>query len=423
MQNWPVFVVGLIFTWSASAQDWPQWRGPERNGQVPPAEIHLNKLPSEPRIVWKKRIGPGLSSPVTLHDKVVYLEAVAGKETVHAANRETGEIIWSHTLDDTFHDTQGPDGPRATPVIDEDRVYAVSCRGQLDCLSFKDGKKLWGINYTNDFGAIFIGEKGNVPGASRHGNNGAPLVLSEFVFAAAGGTNGAGVVCLDKLTGKTVWKSQNDMAAYAPVEIAHLAGVPQILAFTVEGLISLSPKTGVLFWRVPIQTAFGRHVTAPVWERDLVIVSSHQAGMIATKVESPDGLPAASEAWISKENAMNFSSPVLLNGHLYGLGPRKNLICVEVATGKQKWAQEGYIQTSADKAHAAFLGMGSNILCLTDSGQLVLFRADPEKFQELGTLQVAGLNWCNPAYADGKLYLRDGVKGAGDLICVDLRSN
>jgi outer membrane protein assembly factor BamB len=108
---------------------------------------------------------------------------------------------------------------------------------------------------------------------------------------------------------------------------------------------------------------------------------------------------------------------------LYGLGPRKNLICVEVATGKQKWSQEGYIQTSADKAHAAFLAMGSNILCLTDNGQLVLFRADPEKFQELGTLQVAGVNWCNPAYADGKLYLRDGVKGPGDLICADLRTN
>jgi outer membrane protein assembly factor BamB len=301
-------------------------------------------------------------------------------------------------------------------MIDGDRVYAVSCRGKLVCLSVADGKEIWSKSYTKDFGASFIGEKGNVPGAGRHGNNGTPLIVGDRLYACAGGTEGAGVVCLDKRTGEVIWKSQNDEAAYAAPAIAKLGGVEQLLCFTVEGLIALDPAKGELFWRVPIKTAFGRHVTAPVWHDDLVVVSSHQAGMIGTKVKGK----TAEQAWISKENAMNFASPVAVGKYLYGLGPRKNLICVEIASGKQMWSKDGFFQTSADKTYGGFVVVGESILCLTDTGTLVLFRAAPAKFEELGQVQVAGANWCNPAYADGRLYLRDGNQGPGNWMCVEL---
>ena len=109
-----------------------------------------------------------------------------------------------------------------------------------------------------------------------------------------------------------------------------------------------------------------------------------------------------------------------VGGYLYGLGPRKNLQCVEIATGEVKWSEDGYIYTSADKAYGGFIVIGDSILCLNDSGQLVLFAANPEKFEERGTAQVAGNNWCNPAYADGQLFLRDGNKGPGQWMCIDL---
>jgi outer membrane protein assembly factor BamB len=277
-------------------------------------------------------------------------------------------------------------------------------------------KKIWSVNYTNDFGASFIGEKGNVPGAGRHGNNGTPLIVGDRIYACAGGTDGAGVICLDKKTGKLIWKSQNDEAAYAPPMLARLGGTDQLVCFTAEGLIALNPENGELYWRVPIKTAFGRHATTPVWHEDVVVVSSHQAGMIGTKVTGTK----ASEAWVSKESAMNFASPVAVGKHLYGLGPRKNLVCVEIPSGKQMWSKEGVIQTSADKAYAGFVVVGENVLCLTDQGTLVLFKASPEKYEELGQVQVGGANWCNPAYADGRLYFRDNNKGPGELKCVDL---
>src|SRR5688500_13199116 len=309
---------------SLSAADWPQWRGPTRDGHAPASSKLISKLPEQPKVVWKVKAEAGLASPIVAGNKVIHFDAANKKETLHALNRDTGEKIWSAAIDETFHDNQGPDGPRCTPLADGDRVYAVSCRGRLVCLNAADGKEVWSKSYTEDFGAIFIGEKGNVPGAARHGNNGTPLIAGDRLYACAGGTNGAGVVCLDKKTGTLIWKSQNDPAAYAPPQIAKIGSVEQLLCFTSDGLIALDPAKGDLFWRVPIKTAYGRHVTAPVWHEDKVIVSSHQAGLIGTKVTGKKG----DQAWVSKESAINTASPVSVGGYLYGIGPRKNLICV-----------------------------------------------------------------------------------------------
>ena len=125
-------------------------------------------------------------------------------------------------------------------------------------------------------------------------------------------------------------------------------------------------------------------------------------------------------AWLSKEGAMNFSSPVAVGKNLYGLGPAKNIICVDIPTGKTLWSKAGWLTTSADKAHASFLVMGKNILTLTDGGLLVLFAADPAECREISRVQICGANWCNPAYVDGKLFVREGIKTTGELLCVAL---
>jgi outer membrane protein assembly factor BamB len=185
--------------------------------------------------------------------------------------------------------------------------------------------------------------------------------------------------------------------------------------------MGLNPENGELLWRVRIKTGYARHATTPVWFDDTVVVSSHQAGMIGVKVRRNGNRFTAEEAWTSKEAAMNFSSPVSVGEYLYGLGPRKNIECVEIRTGRIAWSADGLIQTSADRAYAGFLVLGRNILMLNDTGTLVLFEANPQAFKERGRAQVCGANWCNPAWADGRLYLRDGNKGQGEVLCVDLR--
>ena len=406
----------LCFVFQAAAEDWPQWRGPGRTGHVSLSSRMPAKLPAEPKILWHTKIGEGLASPVVASGKVIYLDHQQGKEIVHAASAESGGAIWEAPLDEAFKDSQGPVGPRCTPMVDEDLVYAQSCRGELQCLSLKDGKRIWRVNYQRDFGSVFIGEKGQAQGASRHGYDGAPVVDGNRLFALAGSTNGAAIVCFDKRNGKVLWKSQSDAAAYAPPIIATLKGIKQLVAYTADSLLGVGLEAGNLLWRLPLKTTFARHVTTPVVIGDSVYVASHEFGLIRAKISEAAGKFRADKEWTSKEAAFNFASPVAIGKYLYGVGPSKNLICVDSDNGHVNWSRDGYFNSAAGKAWAALLVMKENLLMLTDGGQLLLLAPSLSEVQEIGRAQVCGSNWCYPAYADGKLYLRD----ARELVCASL---
>ena len=419
----------VVLTANGFAADWPGWRGPLRDGHVPPGIAVPETLPREPRQIWRIKIGNGFASPVVAGDKVFYLDNQEDKEMLHALDRSNGRELWRSPIDDVFKDTQSLPGPRCTPLVDGDRVYAQSTKGELRCLAVADGLLKWRVNFTQDFHAAVPGERGMAQGAHRHGYTGSPWVDDQRLLATVGDTNGAGIVCFDKITGAVLWQSQNDRAGNAaPITCLIDATQPkQVLAFTVEGLIGLNLQDGELLWRVPLTSTYGRHVTTPVVVGNVVMVASHQRGMIGALIthEAIAGSRTNSASvtkwnaklkWDSKEHTMNFSSPVAVGEYLYGLGPVRNLFCLEAKTGKSMWSQEGYMTTAAEKAHAAFLAMGNNVLLLTDAGELVLFAADPAEFKARGRAQVCGVNWCNPAYSDGKLFVRD----ARELICVDL---
>ena len=372
-------------------------------------------LPSGPQVPWRMKIGEGLASPVVAGGKVFYCDNTGGKETLHCIDATTATEHWRAAIDDPFSDLQGPTGPRCTPMVEGDRVYAVSCKGELHCRRAADGQLLWRTNYTNDFGAIFIGEKGSAPGAVRHGNNGTPGIDGEHLVAGVGGTNGAGVVCFDKRTGAVIWKSQNDQPPRAPV-VATLAGSTS-RSFHLDGAIGQRRDNGEATGACRLRIS-SRGTASPIIHETRGLVAPGRA--VRHEGHTDGSGSKAERAWLSKEAALNFASPVALGNHLYGLGPAKNIVCVELSSGKLLWSKDGYFTTSADKAHAAFVVMDKNILMLTDGGELVLFAADPNAFKEISRAQVCGLNWCNPAYADGRLYLRDGIKGAGDLLCLKL---
>ncbi len=406
----------LHFSLFASAADWPQWRGPDRTGHVSNGVAVPTNLPAEPKILWRIKIGDGFASPVVAGGKVFYADNSDGQETVHALDPDDGKELWRAAIDLAVGDHQGPSGPRCTPLVNDGRIYAQSMKGKLRCISTADGSAIWDVNYTTDFSAIFIGEKGNAQGATRHGNDGSPLIDGDRLFANVGGTNGESEVCFQKANGKVIWKSQNDQAGYAAPIMATIGGTRQVIVFTVDGVIGLAPGDGKLLWRFPMKTTYARHVTTPVVFEDIVVVSSHQIGLTGIKISREGENWRADRAWLSKDSTMNFSSPVVVGNYLYGLGPAQNFVCVEIRTGKQAWSKDGYISSAGDHAYASFVVLGRNILALTDGGQIVLFAADPQEFKEKGAAQLCGKTFCNPAYADGRLYLRD----ARELMCVQL---
>ncbi|QOV91630.1 outer membrane protein assembly factor BamB family protein [Humisphaera borealis] len=399
---------------SAFAADWPQWRGPNRDGYAVTETKLPDKLPANLPVVWKSPIGFGLDSPVVAGGKVFFLAEKDGKEVVHAVAAD-GKPIWSAELDETFKDGQSDAGPRCTAVVDGDLLYAQSCRGTLRCLAVADGKEVWATNFTKDFEATFTGEKGKAEGHTRHGNTGAPVVDGDHLIAGVGGKE-ATYVCFDKKTGKVVWKTalENLLPAYAAPIVASPAGVKQVIAFTTGGVVGIDRESGKALWTVAQKTALGRHVTTPTVAGDMIVVGSFNIGLVGIKLSKSDTGVKAEQIWQTKDAMPNFSSPVLVGGtHVIGVGQGLKVFCAEVATGKIAWSADATL----GKAHAGLIVVGDKVLALGDNGELVMFAADVNAYRELGRSQVAGKNWCTPAYVDGKLFLRD----AKELKCLEIK--
>lgn len=419
--------VGLTAGWlfaaagRVEAADWPGWRGPARDGHAPAGTAPLKALPNEARIVWKVKVGDGLAAPIVAGDRVYHLDAQGGREFVHAVRRDTGEPVWTAPLDDGFRNGQTPPGPRCTPLLDGDRLYVQSCKGEFQCLSATEGKVLWRVGFTKEFHAGAPSESGLRKGAQRHGFTASPWIDGDRLIVLVGDPAGAGVVCFDKRTGAVLWKSTNDHAANAAPITAAVPGSPrrQVVAFTVEGLVGLDLEDGRPLWRIPVTTTYGRHVTTPVVVGNIVMVASKEESLMGVELTpSPDGREcAAAVKWVGQDLQVNFSSPVAVGGHVYGLGPGQNLFCVDARTGGTRWSKSGFTDKPAEKAHLAIVAVGDNLLLLTETGELVLVAADPTAYRELGRLQACGANWCNPAYVDGSLYLRDGR----ELLCLRLQ--
>jgi len=396
--------------------DWPHQRGPQQNGVMSPGSIDSLHLKDEPEILWKEAVADGYAAPIIVKDIVIYGDLQRGKETYTAIKLGDAKPLWKDVLDSPHRDGFGT-GPRCAPVSDGEIVLLQSCKGELHCLDLLSGDLQWSKNYTKDFGSLYIGEKGNALGASRHGYTASPFIDGDHVIALAGG-KGAGIVCLNKNNGKVIWKSQDDQAAFSPPIVTTLAGIKQVVCFTVKGLVGVDRTDGKLLWRVPLSTSYGRHVVAPTIYNDMVIVGSHEVGLIAVKVAAKGKELIAEESWkLGKEMAPNFASPICMGDNLYLLA-KKQVLCIDAKTGKLAWSKDGNVKTSAGQAFAAFIGLKDQVMMLNDMGELILFEADSGSYKETGRVQVCGKNWCHPAYSNGKLLIRDSRK----LICLDLKS-
>jgi len=397
-------------TATASGSDWPQWRGPARDGVAAAGSPAPNSLSPEPKVLWRKKVGGGHSSPVIARGTLIYLDEDGVNEAAHALDAATGKELWALPFAPIYRDEWGA-GPRSTPIIDGDRVYVQSCNGEFRCLGLADGHTIWKTSFEKDFGVVFLGSKANEGTAARRGNNGSGVIDGERIILPVGSTNGASLVCFDKKIGTVIWKSQDDEAAYSSLMIATLAGIKQVVAFTAEALMGVDLQNGKLLWSVPLKTNAKRHVATPVIIGDNVLVNSHTIGLVCLKIEKDGDGQKATEAWVNKDLKINLATPVVVGQYLYTHGPAQNFVCIDSRTGKEMWRHAGF-----GKDYSSTIALGKNLLVLTDLGELVLVAADSSHYTEVARRQVCGKTWSFPAYIDGKLYVRDGR----ELICLDL---
>ncbi|MDB6025957.1 MAG: hypothetical protein JWM68_2180 [Verrucomicrobiales bacterium] len=395
----------------AAADDWPQWLGPTHDSHAAATSKSIEKLPAELKPLWRKAIGGGFSSPIVSESKVVYFDENGTKEIAHLLDTKTGNELWKTEIAQRYTDEWSA-GPRSTPIIDGDRVYVLSCNGEFRCLNLADGKVIWGTSFEKDFGVKFLGSKAKEGTAARRGNDGSCIVDGNEIIVPVGCVEGATLVCFNKMNGKIAWKSGTEEAAYSSPQIATLAGIKQIIYLSADSLSGFDRTRGMILWTVPLKTAAKRHAATPLIFGDNVIVNSHSFGLQAFKVSKKEvSKQEATPAWLNKDLKINLSTPVRVDNFLYGQGPNKDFICADARTGETKWTQPGF-----GKENSSTIALGKNLLVLTDSGELVLLAANPEKYSELGRTQVCGKNWNYPAFADGKLYVRD----ARELICYEL---
>jgi len=406
-------LISLTLAAAAVAGDWPQWHGPTRDCRVSAGSPVPTTLPKELATVWKIKIGGGHSSPVVSAGKLVYFDENGTDEVVHCLDAKTARELWQTPIAALYTDEWGP-GPRSTPVIDGGHVYQQTSSGEFRCLKMSDGKIVWGVSFEKDYGVKFGGNPKAT--AARRGNNGTCLVEGDSVYVPVGSTEGATLVCFDKSTGSVKWKSGNDEAAYSAPVAARLAGVDQIVYLSADSLAGYDRQSGKILWRQPVVTNAKRHACTPVINGDTVTINSHTIGTVCFKISKSDNGLAASQLWANKAVKTNLATPAQVGGLLFnqGTSATKEYVCFDALTGATKWTQTGF--GGINKDYSSSLVLGKNILVLTYSGELVLIAPNPDKYTELGRLQVCGSTWSFPAYVDGKLFVRD----TKELSCIDL---
>ena len=402
----PICSAALLAAASLHAADWAQWRGPNRDGHV---SATIAALPKEPKTLWSIPIGNGQASPIVAGGKLIYLDEQKGQEVAHALDLKTGKELW-HTAvgeSEAFENTYGT-GPRCTPLVDGDHVYTQTCRGEFRCLALADGKVFWQTSFDKDWAAPFLGNSNKSKEASetasrRHGNNGSPVVDGDRIFVPVGSPTKGTLVAFDKKTGKVLWTAGKENTAYASLMVATLAGARQVVHLTADSLMGVDAASGKILWQTPVKTGAKRHVLTPILADNSVTISSSSVGLTKFSVSKDSGGFKIEPAWKNDKIKITLATPVLVNGFLYGLGTgaKTDFICVDFKTGELKWSQPGY------NDYAAVIAAGDKLLVQDMNGTMSLLKANPDKFEELGRIQVCGNTWSHPAIADGKIYQRD----------------
>ncbi len=390
------------------AADWPQWLGPDRDGATAEKVVPW-KGPL--KVLWRQPLGEGHSSPVVAGGRVYVHARVPGadSEVLHAFDAKDGKPLWSTPYPRGPYQGKFGLGPRSTPTVADGKVYTLGITGILTCFDADRGKQLWQVNLLKRFQARNL-----VFGVSC-----SPLVEGKLVLVNVGG-KGASVVALNRESGETVWQKLDDGASYSSPIVFGKGKARQVVFFTQEGLVSLRPTDGTVFWKYPLKDQLSESSSTPVRVGDLVVGSAITAGSAAVRVipPAPGREAKATEVWKNPDLTCYFSTPVAVGkDHLYLvtgslLAGQATLRCVETATGKELWKKGG-----VGKYHASLLRTGDNkLLMLEEAGHLVLLDPSPNEYRELARAKVCGNTWAHPAVADGRLYVRDGK----ELICVQL---
>jgi outer membrane protein assembly factor BamB len=372
--------------------DWPQWRGPTRDGISRETGLLREWPPQGPPLVWKTTgAGAGYSGFSVSRGRLLTMGARGDTEYVVAFDAASGKLLWSTPNGRRFRNNRG-DGPRATPTVEGDRLYALGGSGDLVCLDAASGRVHWTINVLQRFRASNIS----------WGLSESVLVVGEKLLVNAGGS-GASIVALDKKDGSVLWKSQSDEAGYSSPVLMETGGVTQVVFFTGERALGLDLRDGRLLWdylRVANRTA---NVATPVVRGNRVFLSSdYGTGCALLEIASDGRGVRAAEVYFNRDMRNHHSSSVLVGDYLYGFSSSV-LTAMRFSDGTVAWKDR-----SVGKGSLVYAD--GHLYCYSETGIVGLVEATPAAYREKGRFRIdAGSlpTWTHPVVVGGRLYLRD----------------
>jgi outer membrane protein assembly factor BamB len=384
--------------------EWPQWRGPLRNGLSTETGL-LKQWPANgPAVAWSiTNLGEGYGSLAIKADRL-YVQGTKGSESAaFCLNRADGKTIWSVSLGPKVDESRG-NGPRGTPTLDGDRLYVLTENGDLACLRERDGSRVWGKNILKEYGGSnpkwLISES--------------PLVDGNRLIVSPGG-GGAGIVALDKMTGAEIWRAKelSDPAGYSSCIVADVGGVRSYINFTAGAAVGVRASDGKLMWRYTNVANRVANCTTPVFADNKVFFSSaYDTGGALLNLTAQNGEVKAQEAYFTRDMMNHHGGMVLVDGYLYGFS-NSVLTCIEFNTGKMMWRERSVGKGSITYA--------DGMLYLLGEKQLVgLAEANPKAYVEKGRFPITDHgrdSWAHPVVLGGKLYIRN----QNELTCYDVK--
>jgi len=382
-----------------AAESWNQWRGPSRDGRTSgqswPGSLDEPSLHRR----WRVPFGPAYSGPVMDADRVFTTETVDKKrERVTALKRSDGSVLWKRDWEGAmsvpFFARSNGDWIRATPALDGDTLYVAGMRDVLVALDTKDGSERWRLDFVQRFGS-------DLP---TFGFVSSPLVDGDSVYVQAGG----GVARLRKADGQVVWHGVKDGggmmgSAFGSPVILTLAGRRQLVVQSRTRLVGVSLEDGSELWALPVESFRGMNILTPTQAGpDRLFTATYGGKTLGIDLKPEDGRLRAVPVWEFKAQGY-MTSPIVHGGHAYLQLRSQRAMCIDVATGAEKWTTgESFGKYWSMVSH------GDRILALDQRGELILFRATPEKFDVVSRRKVADSEtWAHLAVDAGSLYLRE----------------
>lgn len=419
----------MILSGSATVSygdEWPQWRGPTRDGVWHETGL-IEKFP-EPQIKirWKTEISSGYSGPTVADGRVYVTDRLVEpqqQERVHCFDWQTGAKIWSYTYDCVYKGVGYSAGPRASVSVDDGRAYSLGSMGNLFCFDAKDGQVLWSKELNTEY-------KIDMP---IWGISASPLVEGDLVIVQIGGSPGACLVAFDKRTGQEKWRAMNDTASYAAPIMIDQAGKRVLVCWTGQHVAGLDPASGEVYWQYPFKPQkMVISIATPVVDKDRLFVTSFYDGSLMLKLAS-DKL-AVEKTWRrigrdeKKTDALHsiISTPYLEGDYLYGVDSYGELRCLDAKTGDRLWEDT----TATPTARWSTIHMvknGDKMWMFNERGELIIGKLSPQGFQEISRAKLleptrdqlnqrGGVCWSHPAYAHKHVFARNDK----ELVCASL---